>query len=297
MPPSLTCATLSGSSPAPTSDPGRRRLGRPERCRRRLPARAEGGGGADSTAAALGSARSPPTGLNAGARGLHRDRAPAQPAARGDRGAERLRDRAARPARPLRRAGGDLRMAAASWSRSPPASTARTGHQPARGHRCRSHERRTGSTTGAGGRPAVLSFDSPPLNLFDQRMIDDFQAAVAALAAEPPRALLIRPRAAVSGGVDVHVFEGLTPEQGSRLWDELLGTIDQLEALLAPIVFAAHAPSPSPPPSRHRPRLRPDRRQPQGRLRPGRESGRRRPRWVAPSASPSAPAAAAPASS
>jgi enoyl-CoA hydratase/carnithine racemase len=89
---------------------------------------------------------------------------------------------------------------------------------------------------------AVLTLDSPPLNLFDQRMIDDFQAAIADLAAAPPRALLIRAEGrAVSGGVDVHVFEGLTPEQGSRLWDELLGTIDQLERLPAPIVFAAHA--------------------------------------------------------
>lgn len=89
---------------------------------------------------------------------------------------------------------------------------------------------------------AVLSFDSPPLNLFDQRMIDDFQAAIEDLAASPPRALLIRAEGrAVSGGVDVHVFEGLTPEQGSRLWDELLGTIDRLEELPAPVVFAAHA--------------------------------------------------------
>jgi enoyl-CoA hydratase len=89
---------------------------------------------------------------------------------------------------------------------------------------------------------AVLTLDSPPLNLFDRRMIDDFQAAVAELAATPPRALLIRAEGrAVSGGVDVHVFDGLTPEQGSKLWDELLGTIDQLEALPAPIVFAAHA--------------------------------------------------------
>lgn len=92
------------------------------------------------------------------------------------------------------------------------------------------------------GELAVLSFDSPPLNLFDRRMIDDFQAAVAEIAAEPPRALLIRAEGrAVSGGVDVHVFEGLTPEQGSRLWDELLGTIDRLERLPAPVVFAAHA--------------------------------------------------------
>lgn len=89
---------------------------------------------------------------------------------------------------------------------------------------------------------AVLSFDSPPLNLFDQRMIDDFHAAIADLVAQPPRALLIRAEGrAVSGGVDVHVFEGLTPERGSRLWGELLGTIDRLEELPAPIVFAAHA--------------------------------------------------------
>jgi enoyl-CoA hydratase/carnithine racemase len=89
---------------------------------------------------------------------------------------------------------------------------------------------------------AVLTLDSPPLNLFDQRMIDSFRAAVEDVAAEPPRALLIRAEGRVfSGGVDVHVFEGLTPEQGSRLWDELLGMIDKLERLPAPIVFAAHA--------------------------------------------------------
>jgi enoyl-CoA hydratase/carnithine racemase len=89
---------------------------------------------------------------------------------------------------------------------------------------------------------AVITLDSPPLNLFDQRMMDDLRAAVDAVSSEPPRALLIRAEGrAVSGGVDVHVFEGLTPEQGSRLWDELLGTIDLLEALPAPIVFAAHA--------------------------------------------------------
>ena len=89
---------------------------------------------------------------------------------------------------------------------------------------------------------AVITLDSPPLNLFDQRMMDDLRAAVDAVSAEPPRALLIRAEGrAVSGGVDVHVFAGLTPEQGSALWDELLGMIDQVEALPAPVVFAAHA--------------------------------------------------------
>lgn len=89
---------------------------------------------------------------------------------------------------------------------------------------------------------AVLTLDSPPLNLFDQAMIEAFEAAVEALVAEPPRALLIRAEGrAVSGGVDVHVFDGLEPGQGGHLWDDLLGMIDELERLPAPIVFAAHA--------------------------------------------------------
>jgi enoyl-CoA hydratase len=89
---------------------------------------------------------------------------------------------------------------------------------------------------------AIITLDSPPLNLFDQRMIDDLRAAVDAVAAEPPRALLIRAEGrAVSGGVDVHVFSGLTPEQGSALWTELLEMIDKVELLPAPVVFAAHA--------------------------------------------------------
>jgi enoyl-CoA hydratase len=89
---------------------------------------------------------------------------------------------------------------------------------------------------------AVITLDSPPLNLFDQRMIDDLRAAIDAVAAEPPRALLIRAEGrAVSGGVDVHVFAGLTPEQGQLLWDQLLRMIEQVEELSAPVVFAAHA--------------------------------------------------------
>jgi enoyl-CoA hydratase/carnithine racemase len=89
---------------------------------------------------------------------------------------------------------------------------------------------------------AVITLDSPPLNLFDQVMMDALQAAIADVAATPPRALLIRAEGrATSAGVDVHVFDGLTPEQGSALWDELLRMIDGLEHLPAPVVFAAHA--------------------------------------------------------
>jgi enoyl-CoA hydratase len=89
---------------------------------------------------------------------------------------------------------------------------------------------------------ATIVLDSPPLNLFDQRMMDDLRSAVDAVAAEPPRALLIRAEGrAVSGGVDVHVFAGLSPEQASALWTELLEMIEKVEALPAPVVFAAHA--------------------------------------------------------
>jgi enoyl-CoA hydratase len=88
----------------------------------------------------------------------------------------------------------------------------------------------------------VLTLDSPPLNLFDQAMIDDLGVAIRALAEEPPRAVLINADGrAVSAGVDVHIFDGLTPAQGAALWTELLKLIDALEELPVPVVFAAHA--------------------------------------------------------
>lgn len=88
----------------------------------------------------------------------------------------------------------------------------------------------------------VLTLDSPPLNLFDGAMMDDLGAAVLGLADEPPRAVLIKAAGrAVSGGVDVKVFDGLTPEQGTGAWTGWLQIVDALEELPAPVVFAAHA--------------------------------------------------------
>jgi enoyl-CoA hydratase/carnithine racemase len=89
---------------------------------------------------------------------------------------------------------------------------------------------------------AVVTLDSPPLNLFDRRMFDDLREAVDAVAADPPRALLFRAEGrAVSGGVNVQEFDGLTPEQAGGLWEELLGLVDTVERLPLPTVFAAHA--------------------------------------------------------
>jgi enoyl-CoA hydratase len=93
-----------------------------------------------------------------------------------------------------------------------------------------------------GGPLAVLTFDSPPLNLFDDAVFAGFKDAIERVAAAPPRGLLIRAEGkVVSGGVDVgKVFDGMSPERGGALWDELLDSIHVLEELPLPTVFAAH---------------------------------------------------------
>ncbi len=89
---------------------------------------------------------------------------------------------------------------------------------------------------------AILTLAAPPLNLFDQAMIDALAEHVRTLAADPPRALLVQAEGrAVSGGVDVNLFDGLDVEQGSNLWRDLLGMVHTVEELPLPTVFAAHA--------------------------------------------------------
>ncbi|MDT5074221.1 MAG: hypothetical protein QOH82_3541, partial [Mycobacterium sp.] len=89
---------------------------------------------------------------------------------------------------------------------------------------------------------ATLTFAHGPLNLFDQAMFDSLIARVGELAANPPRALLLRAEGKVnSAGVDVHVFNGLTAQRGAQLWRRLFTEIiDPLETLPCPVVFAAH---------------------------------------------------------
>ena len=90
---------------------------------------------------------------------------------------------------------------------------------------------------------AEIVLDSPPLNLFDRPLIDGLIEAVGDVAANPPRALLVRAEGrAVSAGVDVELFHGLSPADASELWTELLEKIiEPIESLPAPTVFAAHA--------------------------------------------------------
>lgn len=96
--------------------------------------------------------------------------------------------------------------------------------------------------TDAGSEIAVITLDNGPLNLFDRAMFDAVFTDIADLTARPPRAVLLRAEGkVVSGGVDVHLFDGLTRDQGSELWESLFARIcHPLEALPCPVVFAAH---------------------------------------------------------
>lgn len=92
------------------------------------------------------------------------------------------------------------------------------------------------------GALAIVTLARPPLNLFDEEMLAALRAAVDAVAADPPRGLLVRADGrAVSGGVDVHLFDGLTVDDASALWRELLDLVHVVEELPLPTVFAAHA--------------------------------------------------------
>ena len=88
----------------------------------------------------------------------------------------------------------------------------------------------------------VLTIDRPPLNLFDRDVDAGLHAAVEALAADPPRALLIRAEGKVwTGGVDVNLFAELDARSGAELWERGFRMIQQLEDLPCPVVFAAHS--------------------------------------------------------
>jgi enoyl-CoA hydratase len=93
------------------------------------------------------------------------------------------------------------------------------------------------------GALAILTLDSPPLNLFDSAMLDALDAELGALAAEPPRGLLIRAEGrVVSGGVDVDsLVSRLEPATAGPLFDQMLRIVRTVESLALPTVFAAHA--------------------------------------------------------
>jgi enoyl-CoA hydratase/carnithine racemase len=93
------------------------------------------------------------------------------------------------------------------------------------------------------GNVSVVTFDAPPLNLFDAAMAEALDQVIGRLEAGEPRAVLFRAEGrAVSGGVDVGMF-ATTPDgaAGKALWERLLPLSQRVERLPCPTVFAAHA--------------------------------------------------------
>lgn len=89
---------------------------------------------------------------------------------------------------------------------------------------------------------AVVTFANPPLNLFDAAVMAQFDAALRSVAASDVRGLLVQAEGrAVSAGVDVSLFADLTPQTGEGLWRRWFETVQFLEDLPIPTVFAAHA--------------------------------------------------------
>jgi enoyl-CoA hydratase/carnithine racemase len=90
---------------------------------------------------------------------------------------------------------------------------------------------------------AIVTFDSPPLNLFDAALSDGLEGAVADLESDRPRAVLFRAEGrVVSGGVDVSLFAALSgPDEAAATFRGLVELARRVDRLPCPTVFAAHA--------------------------------------------------------
>ncbi|OON81504.1 enoyl-CoA hydratase/isomerase family protein [Streptomyces tsukubensis] len=89
---------------------------------------------------------------------------------------------------------------------------------------------------------AIITIDSPPLNIFDEEMWQAWFTAVSRLERDVPRALLIRAKGSVvSAGIDVRIFADTPSEEVAAYWRRNLSIVQSLERLPCPTVFAAHA--------------------------------------------------------
>jgi enoyl-CoA hydratase/carnithine racemase len=89
---------------------------------------------------------------------------------------------------------------------------------------------------------AVVTFDSPPLNLFDDAIARGLTEIVRALGAEPPRAVLFRAEGNVfTAGVDANVFAAIEDAaEAEALFAELVAVSEAVERLPCPTILAAN---------------------------------------------------------
>jgi len=88
----------------------------------------------------------------------------------------------------------------------------------------------------------VVVIDEPPLNLFGRELTQAVFEAVGEAEESGVRALLIRAEGSVfTGGADVHVFDGLTPDQSREFTAQLMTLTHRLEDLPIPTLACVHA--------------------------------------------------------
>jgi enoyl-CoA hydratase/carnithine racemase len=91
------------------------------------------------------------------------------------------------------------------------------------------------------GAVAVLVLDNPPLNLFGREAFEALEARVAEVEESDARALVWRAEGEVfTGGADVNVFDGTSPESGSEMFAALVAGVRRLEALPIPTLALVH---------------------------------------------------------
>lgn len=92
------------------------------------------------------------------------------------------------------------------------------------------------------GDVGVLTIDDPPLNLFGRELTAALTEALRRAEADSPRALLVRAEGEVfTGGADVHVFDGLTPDQARGFAGDLFGITHRIEELPFPTLASVHS--------------------------------------------------------
>ena len=89
------------------------------------------------------------------------------------------------------------------------------------------------------GSLGILTLTNPPLNLFNEELVEDLRAAVNQAEQLPLRALLVRADGKVfSGGADVSIFKGRTAIEARERFTSHLKTIADIEELPFPTIAA-----------------------------------------------------------
>jgi enoyl-CoA hydratase/carnithine racemase len=91
------------------------------------------------------------------------------------------------------------------------------------------------------GAVGYVVLEDPPLNLFGAEVLDDLEGAIAEAGRADIRALVVRAEGKVfTGGVDVNMFDGLSPQQAQELADRLFTLSHAVEDLPFPTVACVH---------------------------------------------------------